>query len=231
MGASRMRQVYKAFARKIETNERPMPYKKQEKEHNDLSYEDNHHTFNMRFLWAPEIPQVQKKLMQHVLPMTNGSKYDTNIYQNKIEEKIITVDFVLIGFGLWSLGKGYWKNPRWNFEKFKQGIPRIIQLLQAIPRSTEVVWMILTELDGARLIGRHKVIKNGMVRRYNQVILEEIRKSSRPIIPWNEFANKANVTGDGMHFNVQSLEFCNMVLLGETCRLRYRNGTGPSYFM
>ena len=89
----------------------------------------------------------------------------------------------------------------------------LFQLLQAIPRSTEVVWMLMAELDKSKLQGGNRVMTNEMLGRYNQAILAALAKSTRPITPWSQFASLANVTGDGMHFDLPSLDVSNEVIL------------------
>ena len=86
-----------------------------------------------------------------------------------------------------------------------------MKLLQAIPRSTEVVWMVLSELNSRYLSGQNRVMKNEMLAKYNEAVADAIRGSSRPIISWSAFAEKAHATTDGIHFDLKSLDISNEV--------------------
>ena len=75
-----------------------------------------------RFLWAPQMHNVLQKLTTIVLPMTKKAAEIKG--QNP-------VDFIVIGFGLWSMQQASLKNlqSRWSFyERYKGGLPAVIEV-------------------------------------------------------------------------------------------------------
>ena len=86
----------------------------QKKEHNDLGYTDKKTGFQVKFLWAPEAKDVERKLGVRVL--------------KEWEKSGVKPDLPLLGFGLWSISQGGMKDPA-NHEplllRFKQGLQSI----------------------------------------------------------------------------------------------------------
>ena len=86
------------------------------------------------------------------------------------------------------------------------------QLLQAVPRSTEVIWLMLAEVNLKRLRADRKAMNNEMVGLYNKAVMKAIKTSARSIIPWRMFPEHANMVADGIHFDDHSLEFSTEVI-------------------
>ena len=103
----------------------------QGKEHSDLAYKDKDHPFVMKFLWAPLMTFVEEKLLKTVIAETKASYVTDLDAKDKKPKTRVQVDYIILGIGLWSMQHGSLKDPKKSddvLEKFKQGLPRIVQV-------------------------------------------------------------------------------------------------------
>ena len=71
---------------------------------------------------------------------------------------------------------------------------------------------MMAELEWKNLKGNRKAMNNRKVAQYNQAVMNAIKKSARPIIPWTNFPANATLINDGLHFDDKSLKVSTEVL-------------------
>lgn len=90
----------------------------------DLGYHDEARHYQIMSYWSPNPPDVERNLRKHVVDnprVANPTHGDLGI----------KVDFVLVGFGLWSVKPEFFWNQKANlqrFSDFRQSLPRIMDV-------------------------------------------------------------------------------------------------------
>ena len=87
--------------------------------------------FGMTFLWTPFMADIERRLLQNVLAEARTSIVAKPDQKNVTVEKPVTVDFLILGIGLWTMKRGDAKDREKSLRRvrqFEQGLPRIIQV-------------------------------------------------------------------------------------------------------
>ena len=102
-------------------------YTFQKKVWKDLAYHDVARRYKIASFWSPYPHDVQQNLRAHVIDDPQVAKN----FNPSGDLGVIKIDFILVGFGLWSMKpEDFWnRDQNWRrFQEFEQGLKGIVDV-------------------------------------------------------------------------------------------------------
>ena len=110
----------------------PFLYTFQKKVWKDLAYHDVARRYKIASFWSPYPHDVQQNLRVHVIDDPQVAKN----FNPSGDLGVIKIDFILVGFGLWSMKpEDFWnRDQNWRrFHEFEQGLKGIVDVGTLVP--------------------------------------------------------------------------------------------------
>ena len=212
MGDSRIRQIFRAFAKHVSSRSESAV----RADESDLKYEEKDLKVDLRFLWRP--------LLNSSVSVSYQSWLDEP--PNQRPKMIVT------GCATWSIRENNASVK--SLEDYKTNLTRLISSIDSLGASgSRVLWVLQDPVKPEKLSPDLSMITNEQIDLYNKAAIDALRyASSSGVHIWGSSRLLSQGYGrnddeDGLHMGSQALEYAVQILLNMYCndQMNFNDGS------